>query len=152
MALVADLLARKSSHVYCIGPTATVLEATQLMNNNRIGALVVTTSGVEPEDGCARVVGMFTERDVLTRVVVEQRDPSCTLVEDVMSTDVAFCQPDTDIDDVAAFMRERRVRHLPVCDGESLRGLISIGDINAWHADGQATTIHYLYEYIHGRV
>ena len=96
---------------------------------------------------------MFTERDVLTRVVAEGRDPTRTLVEEVMSTDVAYCRPETELDEVGAMMRQRRIRHLPVCAGEGdLKGLISIGDINAWHADGQATTIHYLNEYIYGRV
>jgi CBS domain-containing protein len=149
MATVADVLARKNSRVYGIAPTATVLEATQLMNRHNIGALVVTMDG----GGCERVIGMFTERDVLTRVVAEQRDPMRTLVEDVMSTNVAFCHQETEIDEVGGIMRERRIRHLPVCenDGE-LKGLISIGDINAWHADGQAIAIHYLHEYIHGRV
>jgi CBS domain-containing protein len=149
MATIADILAKKGSRVYCADPTATVLKATQLMNRHKIGALVVTTGDTD----CARVVGMFTERDVLTRIVGEQRDPSDTFVEEVMSTNVAFCRPDTEIDEVGAIMRERRIRHLPVCDesGE-LRGLISIGDINAWHADGQATVIYHLHEYIHGRV
>jgi len=149
MATIADILSKKGSRVYCTDPTATVLEATQVMNRHKIGALVVTTGGTD----CARVVGMFTERDVLTRIVAEQRDPSGTLVEEVMSADVAYCRPETEIDEVGAVMRERRIRHLPVCDGSGeLKGLISIGDINAWHADGQATVIHHLHEYIHGRV
>jgi CBS domain-containing protein len=158
MATVADVLARKGRRVLSVSPTATVLEATQLMNRHKVGALVVT-EGQEELDvsigsgGCDRVVGMFTERDVLTRVVVEQRDPARTLVEEVMTADVAYCRPDAMLEEVGAMMRGRRIRHLPVCDDEGqLRGLISIGDLNAWHADGQETEIHYLQEYIHGRV
>jgi CBS domain-containing protein len=50
-------------------------------------------------------------------------------------------------------MKNRRIRHLPVCDTEGhLQGLVSIGDLNAWNADGQETTIHFLSQYIHGRV
>lgn len=149
MATVADLLKEKGSRVHSIAPTATVLDATQLMNNHKVGALVVTAGDEE----CSHVVGMFTERDVLTRVVAEERDPRKTLVEDVMSADVAYCSPQTTMDEVSAMMRQRRIRHLPVCEGRGqLRGLVSIGDINAWHADGQATEIHYLNQYIHGRV
>ena len=96
---------------------------------------------------------MFTERDVLTRIVAEQRDPASTLVEEVMSSDVAYCRTTTDLDEIAAVMRERRIRHLPVCqDNGQLQGLISIGDINAFAADGQAVDINYLHDYIHGRV
>jgi CBS domain-containing protein len=150
MAHVSDVLAKKGGRVQCVSPQETVLTATQTMNRHKIGALVVAT---DAGAGCSRVVGMFTERDVLTRIVAEQRDPTTTMVEDVMSTDVAYCRPEMELDEVSAMMRQRRIRHLPVCEGEGeLRGLISIGDINAWHADGQATTIHYLNEYIHGRV
>ncbi len=69
-----------------------------------------------------------------------------------MTADVAYCLPEADLEEVAAVMRERRIRHLPVCDGGGrLLGLVSIGDVNAWHAQGQAVAIHYLHEYIHGR-
>ena len=149
MATVADLLAKKESRVHRVSPTATVLDATQIMNGHKIGALVVSVEG----DGCERVVGMFTERDVLTRVVAAQRDPQTTLVEEVMSVDVSYCTPEMEVDEVGAIMKDRRVRHIPVCESHGhLTGLISIGDINAFHADGQAAAIHYLNEYIHGRV
>jgi CBS domain-containing protein len=149
MATVADLLAKKESRVHRVSPTATVLEATQIMNRHKIGALVVSVEG----DGCERVAGMFTERDVLMRVVAAQRNPQTTLVEEVMSVDVSYCTPEMEVDEVGAIMKERRVRHIPVCESHGhLTGLISIGDINAFHADGQAAAIHYLNEYIHGRV
>jgi CBS domain-containing protein len=153
MAQVADVLSRKGSRVYSVSPTATVLEATRMMNRHKIGSLVVTIGISNAEQPCDRIVGIMTERDVLTRLVVEQRDAAHTLVEEIMTSDIAYCQPETPLDDVAAMMRQRRIRHLPVCDGEGLlHGLISIGDINAWHADGQEITIHYLHQYIHGRV
>jgi CBS domain-containing protein len=152
MATVGDLLARKDARVHRISPTTTVLDATQVMNRHKIGALVVTVEG-NGGGGTERVVGMFTERDVLTRVVAAQRDPGATLVEDVMSAEVAYCTPETEVDEVGAIMKDRRVRHVPVCDSQAhLLGLISIGDINAFHADGQAAAIHYLHEYIYGRV
>ena len=145
MANVHEILAKKGSQVYSIDPQATVLKATQLMNYYKIGALVVT-------DG-PRVVGMFTERDVLRRVVAEGRDPSTTSVEEVMTADVACAQMRTTLEEAAGVMKNRRIRHLPVCDEEDrLEGIISIGDLNAWQTDGQETTIRFLSEYIHGRV
>jgi CBS domain-containing protein len=95
---------------------------------------------------------MFTERDVLTRVVAERRDPATTRVEEVMTAVVAYCRPETDVEEVSSVMQKWRIRHLPVCDDDGhLLGMVSIGDVNAWHARGQDATIHYLHEYIHGR-
>jgi CBS domain-containing protein len=152
MAQVMEILARKGSRVHTVSPSMTVLEATVQMNREKIGAVVVTVVNREGRSDSDRVVGMFTERDVLTRVVAEQRDPQSTRVEEVMTGDVAYCRPETELEEVAAVMQQRRIRHLPVCDGEGrLLGLVSIGDVNAWHAQGQEVTIHYLHEYIHGR-
>lgn len=154
MAHVSDILAHKGSRVFVIPPTATVLAATKMMNHYKIGALVVTLSDetISERESLDRVIGVFTERDVLTRVVAFRRDPASTLVEEVMTTEVAFCRPETDLDDISDVMRQRHIRHMPVCDANGeLAGLISIGDLNAWHARGQEVVIHYLHEYIHGR-
>ena len=145
MPTVLDILATKGDHVHTISASATVLQATQVMNEQKIGALVVM-------DG-KRVAGMFTERDVLRRVIAEERSPRQVRVGDVMTRDVVCCGPDTDIEDASAIMRDRKVRHLPICgdDGE-LHGLISIGDLNAQHASRQEAHISFLSEYVYGRV
>jgi CBS domain-containing protein len=97
-------------------------------------------------------VGVFTERDVLRRVVAEQRAPSAILVRDVMTTDVICCDPETTVDEASRIMRDRRVRHLPVCDPAGrVMGLVSIGDINAFHADVQEATIQLLSDYVTAR-
>lgn len=145
MHTVADILANKGSAVHSISPGATVLEAIQKMNRHKIGALVVM-------DGSS-VAGMFTERDVLQRVVGAQQRPDQMLVAEVMTADVVCCEPDADINEVAALMKNQRIRHLPVCNGTgTLMGMISIGDVNAHHASAQQAQIHYLNEYIYGRV
>jgi CBS domain-containing protein len=144
MATVADILARKGAQVMTIGPHATVVDAAILMNEHKIGSLVVI------EDG--RVKGMFTERDVLRRVVGERRDPARTLVDEVMTTDVLCCTPETTLEEARAVMKYRRIRHLPLVDGDNrIQGLVSIGDLNAYQADGQEQTIYLLQEYIYGR-
>jgi CBS domain-containing protein len=145
MAKVRDILARKGSQVLCVGRDATVLDAALLMNEHKIGGLVVTDAG--------RVVGMFTERDVLRRVVGERRDPATSRVAEVMTVDVVCCTPETTIEEARGAMMTRRIRHLPVCDGDGrLHGLISIGDLNAHQAVAQEYTIHLLEEYLYGRV
>src|SRR3954451_20806349 len=106
MGNVREILDRKGSQVFTIGTTATVLEAACVMNEHKVGALVVTEAG--------RVVGMFSERDVLRRVVTEQREPTQTRVADVMTRDVVCCTAATSIDEARSAMKNRRIRHLPV--------------------------------------
>lgn len=145
MPSVHDILAEKGPDVHSIAPETTVLEAINRMNQHKIGALVVKNG--------EQVVGMFTERDVLRRVIGEHRDPMHTPVGEVMTSEIVCVGPHTDLDEVSAVMRNRRIRHVPVCDEEGrLLGMVSIGDVNAWHASNQQATIHYLNEYIYGRV
>ena len=145
MATIQEMLDQKGDQVHTIGPESTVMEATAKMNRHRIGALVVM-------DG-ARVVGMFTERDVLQRVIGADRRPEEILVAEVMTRDVVCCSPTADVDEVGAIMKERRIRHVPVCGDEGcLVGMVSIGDINAHYSSNQAATIHFLNDYIYGRV
>lgn len=141
MATVGELLAKKGSHVHTVSPSATVLDATRTMNEHRIGGLVVTQEG--------RMVGIFTERDVLRRVVAEQRSPAAVSVAEVMTTDVICCPPSTTVEETSRIMRDERVRHLPVCDADGrVIGLVSIGDVNAFHAGVQEATIQLLSEYV----
>jgi len=145
MAQVRELLERKGSHVLTVGPAASVLQAAILMNEHRVGSLVAV------EDG--RVVGMFTERDVLRRVVGERRDPETTQVGEVMTAAVVCCSPETSVDEIRGVMRDRRIRHLPVVDADGrLLGLVSIGDLNAQLQAAQEHTVFLLTEYIQGRV
>jgi CBS domain-containing protein len=145
MATVRDILACKGSHVFTIGKDATVLDAAMLMNEHKIGSLVVTEGG--------QVIGLFSERDILRRVVGEQRDPARTLVGDTMTTELVCCTLETTIEEARATMKNRRIRHLPLVDEDRrLQGLISIGDLNAYDANSQEQTIFLLQEYIYGRV
>jgi len=145
MPTVQDVLAVKGTMVHSIAPTATVLEATQKMNTHKLGALLVMDEG--------QVAGIFTERDVLRRVVAEQRNPSTSTVGEVMTKDVICCQPEDDLDEISSLMQQKRVRHVPVCDPKGrIMGMISIGDVNAYHATKQEAHINFLSEYIYGRV
>ncbi len=145
MASVRDILAVKGPHVQSIGPDASALDAALLMNEHKIGSLLVMAGG--------RLVGIITERDMLVRVVGQRRDPAGTPVREVMTAEVACCQPETELAEARGVMKNRRIRHLPVLDGDDqLLGLVSIGDLNAHLAQDQENTIHVLHEYIYGRV
>jgi CBS domain-containing protein len=144
MATVSDILAHKGSTVLSIGPEATAHDAAVRMQEHKIGSLLVMSGG--------EIVGIVTERDILSRVVVPQREPTETAVHEIMTEEVACCQPCTSLEEARGVLKNRRLRHLPVIDGEDrICGMISIGDLNAFDAHDQELTIHVLREYITGR-
>ena len=144
MPLIKELLAKKGSDVTTISPEATVMEAAALMSQKRIGALCVVKDDA--------VVGVFTERDVLNRVVAARLDPATVKVADVMTSDVMTCGPEGKIADCAAVMSHKRIRHLPVVDDDGkLVGLISTGDLMAMQVSQKQAHIEDLYDYLHGR-
>ena len=118
---IRDVLRRKGSDVYSVGPLATVIDAVNVMNDHHVGSVLVIESGYP--------VGIFSERDVLVRVVAAHRDPRQTLVRDVMTTRLHTVAPDDTLLEVMQLMTERRCRHVPVMVGDSLVGLVSIGDL-----------------------
>ncbi|MCA9281686.1 MAG: CBS domain-containing protein [Phycisphaeraceae bacterium] len=144
MPTIDHLLSRKPAdrqRVVTISKNATALEAARVMNDHHIGALVVT-------DDDHTVAGIFTERDLLTRIVSAQRAPEKTRVADVMTTNVVVCSPETRCDDVRHIMREKRIRHIPVTEGRRLMGMISIGDLNTAEVKVLAETITYLEQFV----
>jgi CBS domain-containing protein len=144
MPTVRDILAVKGTQVMSIGPEATALDAAMLMNDHKIGSLVVMSAG--------QLIGIISERDILQRVVVPRLDSGHTLVRDVMTMEVICCQPHTTLDEARGVLKNRRIRHLPVLDEGRLCGMVSIGDLNAYQAHDHEVTIHVLQEYIYGRV
>jgi len=118
---IRDILRRKGEDVYSVGPLATVIDAVNTMNDHHVGSVLVCEGG-DP-------VGVFSERDVLVRVVAAQRDPRQTLVRDVMTTRLYTASPDDTLLEVMRLMTDRRCRHVPVMEGERLIGLVSIGDL-----------------------
>ncbi len=144
MQSVRELIAHKGGKVHTVPMTATVLEAAQVMNEARIGAVVVLDSGT--------MVGILTERDILTRVVAREAEPSRTPVSQVMTKEVLTCAPETRITEARQVMRERRVRHLPVVDQGQLLGMLSIGDLNLVENETLVATIRHMEAYISGDV
>ena len=142
MATVQSILAKTGGQVVTIGATDTALTAASLMNERGIGGLVVLENG--------RVAGMFTERDILRRIVAMRRDPATTPVREVMTSPVAFCRRETTLEECRAVMTEKRIRHLPVVDEAGVCGIVTIGDLMAHEATDQEATIQYLNEYIFG--
>ncbi len=96
------------------------------------------------------IAGIFTERDVLRRVVGADVDPKTTRVADVMTKNVHTIPSDTTVEQTMVLFAEKRCRHIPVVDQGDLRGLISIGDISRWMADSSRAEADHLKNYIAG--
>jgi len=140
MPTVSHLLRTKEARVETIEPGVSVLDAANRMNIHHIGSLVVV-EGAEP-------VGIITERDILTRLVARQRDPSSTLVSEIMTERMIFCSPATTSDEVRRIMRDKRIRHMPVIDEGELVGMVSIGDLNQVEMADLSVTVQNLEAYI----
>ena len=137
-----SVLEKKGREVATVDRADSVLDAAQEMNRRRIGAVVV-------RDG-DRVVGIFTERDILNRVVAAGLSPGGTQVGTVMTAPMAVCRRDSKLSECKSVMTQKRIRHLPVVEEGKLYGIISIGDIMASEVADQQATIEYLHEYLHG--
>ncbi|MDY7107234.1 MAG: CBS domain-containing protein [Planctomycetota bacterium] len=140
MATAEKILAEKGGDVVWIGPEATVLEAVRLMNIKRVGAVIILAEG--------RLAGIFTERDVMRRIVGEQLEATKTRVGDVMTTPVACAAMHTTDHELREVFRNKRIRHLPVVDAGRVVGVVSIGDVNRVEKKVQDQTINYLQQYM----
>ncbi|MGN2252855.1 CBS domain-containing protein [Frateuria sp. GZRe12] len=140
MRQVRHLLQSKGSDVYAIAPEAPVLDAIRQMAERRVGALVVMKGET--------LSGIVSERDYARKVILQGRSSAQTAVADIMSGEPLTISPETDVFDCMRLCTERRVRHLPVVEGERVVGVISIGDLVKAVIDAQAEQIEQLQRYI----
>ncbi|MCO6449229.1 MAG: CBS domain-containing protein [Caldilineales bacterium] len=140
---VRQLLQEKGGQVWSVAPDVMVLDALELMAAENIGSVVVV-------DG-DRLAGILTERDYARKLVLQGKSSHTTPVSEIMSAHVLTVTLETSIDECMAIMTEKRLRHLPVVEGEKLVGLISIGDVVKAIITQQQFTIGQLERYIAGR-
>lgn len=140
MASVRQILQGKGHDIWSIGPELSVYDAIALMAREEVGALVVL-------DG-ETLVGVLSERDYARKVVLQGRSSKDTKIKDIMTTRVAFARPDQSVEDCMAMMTDKRIRHLPVMDGDKLLGVISIGDLVKCIIEEQQHVIEQLEQYI----
>lgn len=119
---VSDILKNKGNKVYSIKPDRTVFEALQVMAEKEIGALVVL-------DDKEKVIGIFSERDYARKCILEGKSSKETKVSELMVTKVYFVTPEDKVEDLMNLMTEKKIRHLPVLEGDKLAGIVSIGDV-----------------------
>jgi signal-transduction protein with cAMP-binding, CBS, and nucleotidyltransferase domain len=137
------LLSKKRAWpIWSIGPEASVYQAIEMMSEKQIGALVVTSAG--------RLLGIVSERDYARKVILKGHNSQDTRVREIMTAPVLFVTPEQSLDHCMRLMTSRRVRHLPVMEGDNIVGIISIGDVVNWIIESQEHTIHHLQNYITG--
>lgn len=139
----AQILERKGSQVWSIGPDASVFEAVRLMDEMGAGALLVLAGG--------RLVGMISERDYARKVILKGRSSRDTRVSSIMSAPAVTVRVDDRVSDCLRLMTERRIRHLPVIrDNGSIAGVLSIGDLVNAVVSAQAAEMRQLKSYVAG--
>jgi CBS domain-containing protein len=139
---ISVLLERKGSAVFSVPPTVTAAEAVQEMNRRKVGSVLIMEGD--------RLLGIFTERDVLSRVVAADLDPKKHAVAEVMTSDVLTISRQATVEEVMTLFGQRGCRHLPVVDAGRVVGLVSIGDISRWVADVSRHEAEQLKQYIAG--
>ncbi|QLG89536.1 CBS domain-containing protein [Chitinibacter bivalviorum] len=137
------LLADKADHrTISVSPNATVYQALQIMADHNIGAILVMDND--------KLVGIFSERDYARKVVLMGKTSAGTPVSEIMTHKILCVSPQTSLDDCLGLMTEKRIRHLPVVEGNLVKGILSIGDLVREKIADQEFTIdqmsHYIYD------
>jgi len=136
------IIQQKGRNVWTIDPDATVLDALAKMAEKDVGSLAVM-------DG-EKLVGIITERHYSRNVILKGKRSATTFVKDIMEQNVVHVRPDQSVELCMALMTEKRVRHLPVVEGDKMIGIVSIGDLLKTIISKQKFVIDELEHYIHG--
>ena len=137
--LICDLL--RNQITISAGPHQTVFEVAHLMVEHNIGAVPVLQDG--------QLLGIFSERDLMTRVVVPGKDPTRTPVREVMTDDPLTVSPNDPLETCMTLMKRHGFRHLPVCTGRELKGVVSLRDILLNNLDEKDDEVRMMRAYLH---
>jgi CBS domain-containing protein len=139
MPCIHDLV--KNQETYRADAEQTVLDVARAMVERNIGAVPVLRDGL--------LVGVFSERDLMRRVVVEGRDPAHTPVSEVMTEDPLTVSPQEDMDTCRFLMHRHGFRHLPICEGTELKGMVSLRDVIQHDLSEKDYEMRMMRAYIH---
>ena len=142
MTTVRDMIRKKGYQVYSIAPDATVLDALNMMAEHNIGALLVMSDG--------EMVGIISERDCIRKVDVKGRNAKDTQVKEIMTSNVVTLEASHPLEECMSLMIEKNFRHLPVCEGKELLGILSVRDVLKEVIEVQQLMLSQLERYITG--
>jgi IMP dehydrogenase len=142
MTTVRDMIRKKGYQVYSIAPDATVLDALTMMAEHNIGALLVMSDG--------EMVGIISERDCIRKVDVKGRNAKDTQVKEIMTSNVVTLEASHPLEECMSLMIEKNFRHLPVCEGKELLGILSVRDVLKEVIEVQQLMLSQLERYITG--
>jgi CBS domain-containing protein len=142
MATVRDMIRKKGYEVYSIAPESTVLDALTMMAKHNTGALLVMTEG--------KMDGIISERDCVRKVELIGKNVKDTTVREIMTSDVITIEASQPLEECMALMIEKNFRHLPVCEGKELLGVLSVRDVLREVVEVQQSMLSQLERYITG--
>ena len=142
MATVRDMVRTKGYEVFTVTPEATVFEALNLMAERNIGALLVKTGD--------EIRGIVSERDCIRKVDVMGRSAKDTKISEIMTSDVITVDANQPLEECMSLMIDKNIRHLPVCEGKELLGLLSVRDVLREVIEVQQMMLSQLERYITG--
>jgi CBS domain-containing protein len=140
MKTVGELIKSKGSNVLSITPDSSVYDAIVKMAHHEIGALLVMEGD--------KVAGIFSERDYARKIILQDKSSKTTQVSEIMTSNVNYAEPDHSVEQCMSLMTQKRFRHLPVMDGDTVIGMLSIGDLVKEIISEQQSTIEMLNTYI----
>jgi CBS domain-containing protein len=140
--MVASILGQKGGSIFSIAPDAMVYDAIQLMADKNVGALLVMKDD--------KLLGVISERDYTRKVILKGKVSKQTPVEEIMTSPVITVTPNHTVDECMRIVSEKRVRHLPVLEGDKVVGVVSVGNLVNWIISAQNATINQLQNYISG--
>ncbi|MFZ0271796.1 MAG: CBS domain-containing protein [Acidobacteriaceae bacterium] len=139
---VGTLLRNKTGEIWSLDPSASVYDAVRIMAEKEVGALLVMRG--------QKLVGIVSERDYARKIVLQGRSSHETQVAEIMTSPVITVTPSHTVGECMRIVTEKRIRHLPVVEGEKVTGIVSIGDLVNWVVTEQEETIRHLEAFIAG--